>query len=139
MDDEYDEIPIYDIATVRKHPMWRAARAVVLTRDDHCYLCGEYVDKTIRAGELLAPEVDHIYPLALGGHPWSLDNLALTHRLCNNFKHDKTLAQLGQYGITVCKKGVAQAKAEYVSYDFDFATMFDSNDSEEEEDFDDDE
>lgn len=138
MDDEYDEIPIYDIATVRKHPLYRAARAAVLDRDEICYLCGQYIDKTIRAGELLAPEADHIFPLALGGHPWSLDNLALTHRLCNNFKHDKTLAQLGTYGIQVCKKGVAQAKAEYVNYGFDFATMFDGNDTEE-EDFEDDE
>ena len=130
MEDEY-EIPVYDPATVRKHPLWRQARAVVLSRDEICYLCGEYVDKTVKSGEALAPEVDHIYPLALGGHPWSLDNLALTHRLCNNFKHDMTLAQLGQRGLEVCKRGIAQAKAEYVHYDYDFATMFDTEGDDE--------
>ena len=36
-------------------------------------------------------EVDHIFPIALGGHT-ILDNLALACSTCNGHKHDKTEA-----------------------------------------------
>lgn len=38
----------------------------------------------------MAPEIDHIVPLAKGGHKTNPNNLALTHRSCNQRKSDGT-------------------------------------------------
>lgn len=74
----------------------RRNRKVVLATQEYCYLCGLYVDKTTPKFHPLAPEVDHIIPLALGGHVSELSNLALTHRFCNGLKHDKPLGVLSK-------------------------------------------
>lgn len=95
----------------RNHPEWRRARAIVIDRDDICYLCGIYIDKTLRSG-WMAKEVDHVYPVDLGGHPWDTDNLALTHMLCNNKKSNKTLAELGDSGRKQLTVAVKQHQAE---------------------------
>lgn len=101
----------------RKTTAARKARLFVLSRDDHCYLCGGYVDKTLwvipgahtrrcrgvnKKGEEcggcaphpLRPEVDHVYSLALGGDPSNPENLALTHRIGNLRKGKKPLSSL---------------------------------------------
>lgn len=57
-----------------------------MARDDECYLCGNIVDKTLKRYQKGSPEVDHIIPISRGGHPHSMDNLALSHRACNQLK-----------------------------------------------------
>lgn len=59
------------------------ARAAVLARDDVCGICGQPVDKTLHYLDPGAPEVDEIVPVSLGGSPFELTNLRLTHLLCN--------------------------------------------------------
>lgn len=34
----------------------------------------------------MSPSVDHIIPIARGGHPTNIDNLQLTHLSCNQTK-----------------------------------------------------
>ncbi len=46
---------------------------MVLTGSDICWICG-------KDG---ATEVDHVTPLAHGGHLTALDNLRPAHRACN--------------------------------------------------------
>ena len=46
--------------------------------------------KTIRKGYLQL--IDHIIPVAKGGHPSDLDNLQLAHMTCNRQKSDKIFA-----------------------------------------------
>ena len=64
-------------------------KKIVLATQDVCALCGAPVDKTLKAPDPMSPNVDHIIPIAKGGHPSSLDNLQLTHRWCNLHKGDK--------------------------------------------------
>ena len=64
-------------------------KKIILATQDICALCGAPVDKTLRAPDPMSPNVDHIIPIAKGGHPSSLDNLQLTHRWCNLHKGDK--------------------------------------------------
>ena len=67
-------------------------------RDDGmCALCGaecdwnnfEMKDGTFIAGNFY-PSIDHIIPLSKGGlHSWG--NVQLAHRICNSYKHNKTV------------------------------------------------
>ena len=62
---------------------WDALRKTVIAAADACAICGEVVDKSLQWNDPLAPTVDHIVPLALGGHPSDPTNLQLAHRSCN--------------------------------------------------------
>lgn len=61
-------------------------RARVFAMQDVCGICGREVDKTLPAGNPLAPELDEIIPVSRGGDPYDLDNLQLSHRICNERK-----------------------------------------------------
>ena len=61
----------------------------ILKTQNVCGICGNPVDKKLKFPEPLSPVVDHIIPIAKGGHPSSIDNLQLTHFHCNRQKSDK--------------------------------------------------
>jgi len=53
-----------------------------------CWLCGQMTDKRLRGtGQPMAPELDHIVPLAKGGSH-TLENVACSCRRCNLSKSD---------------------------------------------------
>ena len=54
-----------------------------------CGICGRPVDFSLKYPHPLSPTIDHIIPLAKGGHPSDIDNLQLAHRCCNRQKSDK--------------------------------------------------
>lgn len=56
-----------------------------------CGICGKPVDFSLRYPHPLSPTIDHIIPLAKGGHPSNIDNLQLAHRCCNRQKSDKLI------------------------------------------------
>ena len=64
-------------------------RKRILATQNTCGICGKPVDLTLPPGDPMAPTVDHIIPIAKGGHPSSLDNLQLAHWTCNRQKSDK--------------------------------------------------
>lgn len=69
--------------------------ARVLARDDHCWLCKQPVDKTLRGTTNLgAPEIHEIIPVSRGGSPYTLANCTLTHRRCNQWIGNRTPAEL---------------------------------------------
>ena len=47
--------------------------------------------KGLRYPHPLSPCIDHIVPVAKGGHPSDLSNLQLAHWTCNRQKSDKLL------------------------------------------------
>lgn len=61
-------------------------RRAVLASEEVCYLCGHWVDKALPKGHPMAPEVEHIIPIALGGKPYDRSNAALSHMICNRRK-----------------------------------------------------
>lgn len=63
----------------------------ILATQDYCYICGKLVDKSLPVGSDMSPEIDHIISIKAGGHPSDINNLALTHRICNRKKGDRTL------------------------------------------------
>ena len=54
-------------------------------------ICGKPVDKSLRYPHPLSPCIDHIIPVAKGGHPSDIENLQLAHWTCNRQKSDKIL------------------------------------------------
>jgi 5-methylcytosine-specific restriction endonuclease McrA len=67
----------------------RQLRAKVLREEDHCGICGQWVDKTLDYLDPRAPEVDEIIPVSLGGSPYERTNCRLAHRLCNQKRSNK--------------------------------------------------
>ena len=67
----------------------------ILATQRACGICGQPVDMTLKNPHPLAPCVDHIIPVARGGHPSDLANLQLTHRCCNREKSDKIYKNKG--------------------------------------------
>ena len=61
----------------------------ILATQNVCGICGKPVDMSLKNGDPMAPTIDHIIPVAKGGHPSSLDNLQLAHWTCNRQKSDK--------------------------------------------------
>ena len=55
-----------------------------------CGICGKPVDFGQKYPHPLSPCIDHIIPIAKGGHPSDIDNLQLAHWTCNRQKSDKT-------------------------------------------------
>ena len=70
-------------------------RKIILNTQDVCGICGRPVDKTLRYPHPLSATVDHIVPVAHGGHPSALSNLQLAHWTCNRAKSDKEAADSG--------------------------------------------
>lgn len=66
-----------------------------------CAICGKFVDKSLSQYEPMSAEVDHIIPIAKGGHPSAIDNLQLTHKICNQRKSDKVTKNQVQVEPTV--------------------------------------
>lgn len=64
-------------------------RKTILATQEVCALCGELVDKSLRFPNPLSASIDHIIPIAKGGHPAALENLQLTHLKCNQNKATK--------------------------------------------------
>ena len=48
-----------------------------------CGICGQPVDFSLKYPHPLSPCIDHIIPIAKGGHPSDLENLQLAHWTCN--------------------------------------------------------
>lgn len=61
----------------------------ILATQNICAICGKPVDKTLAYPHPLSACVDHIIPIAKGGHPSDIDNLQLAHWQCNRAKSDK--------------------------------------------------
>lgn len=61
----------------------------IYATQDTCAICGKPVDMELKFPHPLSKTVDHIIPVAKGGHPSDLANLQLAHFICNRLKSDK--------------------------------------------------
>lgn len=71
-------------------PVWEAVRKrAIASKDPVCALCGKPIDMTLKAGDPMSCEVDHIIPISRGGAPYDIDNTQLTHKRCNVQKSNR--------------------------------------------------
>lgn len=68
---------------------WREASARVYREETHCWLCGEWVDQTLRAKHPYARSADHLHQLQHGGHPTARQGLKLAHIRCNTARSNR--------------------------------------------------
>ena len=64
----------------------------ILATQTVCALCGQPVDMSLKYPHPLSATVDHVIPIAKGGHPSDIENLQLAHFTCNRQKSDKLFA-----------------------------------------------
>ena len=64
-------------------------RKIVLATQNVCGICGREIDPSFKYPHPLSATVDHIVPVAKGGHPSALENLQAAHRCCNRWKSDR--------------------------------------------------
>ena len=67
----------------------------ILATQKVCGICGKPVDFSYKYPHPLSPCIDHIIPIAKGGHPSDLSNLQLAHWTCNRQKSDKLVELKG--------------------------------------------
>ncbi|HEP1411118.1 HNH endonuclease family protein [Streptococcus pyogenes] len=76
-----------------------------------CGICGKPVDKSLKYPHPLSAAIDHIVPIAKGGHPSALENLQLTHWQCNRQKSDKLFAnQASNEPKTIGNRNLPQSR-----------------------------
>lgn len=68
-------------------------KKIIYATQKVCGICGNPVDFSLRYPNPLSPCVDHIIPIAKGGHPSDIDNLQLAHWTCNRQKSDRLLRE----------------------------------------------
>jgi len=56
-----------------------------------CGICGKPVEFDKKYPHPLSPCIDHVIPIAKGGHPSDIENLQLAHWTCNRQKSDKLI------------------------------------------------
>lgn len=64
-------------------------KRVIFKTQNICGICGRPVDFSIKTPDPLSAVIDHIIPIAKGGHPSDIENLQLAHWTCNRQKSDK--------------------------------------------------
>ena len=52
-----------------------------------CGICGKPVDFSLKYPHPLSACIDHIIPIAKGGHPSDIENMQLAHWTCNRQNH----------------------------------------------------
>ena len=58
-----------------------------------CGICGKPVDFSLKYPHPLSACIDHIIPIAKGGHPSDIENLQLAHWTCNRQKSDRLVTR----------------------------------------------
>ncbi len=65
----------------------------ILATQKVCGICGKLVDFKQKYPHPLSPCIDHIIPIAKGGHPSDIANMQLAHWTCNRQKSDKLVTK----------------------------------------------
>lgn len=70
---------------------FRSNKTRILRSQKVCGICGKPVNKKLKYPHPLSACIDHIIPVAKGGHPSDMSNLQLAHWVCNRQKSDKLI------------------------------------------------
>ncbi|MFM1542042.1 HNH endonuclease signature motif containing protein [Helcococcus ovis] len=72
--------------------VYESNKKKILKTQDICGICGKPVDKSLKYPDPMCAVIDHILPIAKGGHPSDIKNLQIAHHYCNRQKSDKLFA-----------------------------------------------
>ena len=84
-------------------------RQRILATRNVCEICGYPVDMSLKYGNSMAATIDHIIPVAKGGHPSDIENLQLAHWTCNRQKSDKIFKEKKEDKIVIGNRNLPQS------------------------------
>ena len=92
-------------------------RQIILRTQKICGICGQPVDFEYKFPHPLSPTVDHIIPVAKGGHPSALENLQLAHRCCNRAKADSLIEpRKADESDKLIDNGMLEQHCDWINY-----------------------
>lgn len=91
-------------------------RKRIFATQDYCGICGKPIDKSLKSPDPMAGCIDHIVPIAKGGHPSAIDNLQLAHWTCNRQKSDKLFREPTQKEPVVLGNRNLPQSMDWASY-----------------------
>ena len=68
-------------------------RKAVLAQAEVCAICGMPINKRLKFPDPMSATVDHIIPIARGGHPSDPQNLQAAHLICNQVKGSRLVQE----------------------------------------------
>lgn len=90
------------------------AKKRIYATQEVCGICGKPVDMSLKYPHPLSPCIDHIIPLAKGGHPSDISNLQLAHWTCNRQKSDKLINRSVISTVEVISNRVLPHSADWI-------------------------
>lgn len=98
--------------------MFEANKKRIYASQNICGICGKPVDMSLKYPHPMSKTIDHIIPIAKGGHPSDLDNLQLAHWTCNRQKSDKIKFNFTtQQGETVITNRILPQTIDWTAYE----------------------
>ena len=92
----------------KRNPRRRAGRDALVRRvralGQPCWICGLPIDPTLPAGHPLAFELDELVPVSKGGSPIDFENTAGSHRVCNQWRSNKSVDLVTRIKADVLKR-----------------------------------
>ena len=91
-----------------RNPRRRAGRDALWRRVKSlgrpCWICGMPIDPSLPAGHPLCFELDELVPVSKGGSPVDMRNVAGAHRLCNQWRSNKSISTVNAIRSEVLKR-----------------------------------
>ena len=81
-----------------------------------CGICGKPVDFSLKYPHPLSACIDHIVPIAKGGHPSDIENLQLAHWCCNRQKSDRLLRRKDRQDEEIVSNRVLPQSTDWTAY-----------------------
>lgn len=81
-----------------------------------CGICGRPVDYSLKYPHPLSACIDHIIPLAKGGHPSDINNMQLAHWCCNRQKSDKLIEKTVHNRVEVASNRILPLSTDWTKY-----------------------
>ena len=86
----------------------RALRSWLRSQGRPCWICREFgrsgeIDYSLPAGHPMSFEVDELDPVSLGGDPLDPSNVDAAHRCCNQWRGNRTVAQVRAIARGLCR------------------------------------
>lgn len=69
-----------------------------------CWICRLPIDYSLPAKDPCSFECDELIPVSKGGSPFDRDNVGAAHRCCNNWRNNKSIAEVSRLASLVLSK-----------------------------------
>lgn len=95
----------------KRDVLWKRVKAMGMP----CHICGMPIDPELPAGHPLSFELDEIVPVSKGGRADVMENVASSHRCCNQWRGNKPMSRVNAIkGEAARRFGAWRSPLEFV-------------------------